>query len=86
MMMMKKKKKKKEKKKKEKKEVGDRGIPGDRVAPCTPKRHLREGASLAFRRDAEGWRRVSQSLGTPVIIMWLMQCNLHSLLSIFNLS
>ena len=56
-------KKKKKKKEKEKKEVGDRGAPVDRVAPCAPKRHLREGASPAFKRGARGWRRAARSLG-----------------------
>ena len=42
---------------------------GDRVTPYAPKRHLREGASLAFRRGTEVWRRATPSLGTHFTTM-----------------
>ena len=66
---------KEKKKEKEKKEVGDRGAPVDHVAPCrrqapcVPKQRLREGASPAFRRGAEGWHRAARSLGVPFTTM-----------------
>ena len=51
-----------------------RGESGDRVAPCAPKRCLRERASLAFRRGVGGWHRAALSLGAPFTTMDVRVC------------
>ena len=64
-----------EKEKEKEKEVGDRGALVDRVAP---KRHLHEGASLAFRRGAGGSRCAAWSLGAPFTTMVFTKMPLYT--------
>ena len=56
------------KKKKKEERVPSRTVGGDLgdcLAPCAPKRRLREWASPPFRRGTGGWRRAVPSLGAP---------------------